>query len=82
MSKSILVINTPNICEECPCCVHTIGKKYCVARGIHLGRNDRDCNCPLVAVPEKLPYSDAKGISMASYIEGWNACINELLIKV
>lgn len=81
MSKSILIIDTPKSCEQCPCCVHIIGKKYCAAKGVYLGRNDRDCSCPLVAVPAKQDYSQSKGIAMASYIEGWNDCINKLFGK-
>ena len=53
MSKSALIINTPKSCEEYQLCVNVIGKHYCVAKGIHITNGERDCSCPLVAVPEE-----------------------------
>ena len=69
MSKSVLIIDTPRSCEDCPCCVHIIGKKYCSARGIHLGKEGKDGCCPLVSLPEKIPLENARGAYDATRIE-------------
>ena len=42
-------------------------------------RWERDCSCPSRDIPEPLPYSEDKGMAMASYIQGWNDCLNALL---
>lgn len=54
MSRSILIIDTPSSCEECKLCVNVIGKHYCVGKGTHITNGERDCSCPLVAVPEEI----------------------------
>lgn len=51
--KSILVIKTPRNCEECQCSMMALGKLYCPPRGVEVGKGERDCACPLVAVREK-----------------------------
>ncbi len=79
MSKAILIMDMPEICYECPLCTE---EDSCLAVGndsieVDTVKGKPDW-CPLVAVPDKLPYSDTKGIAMASYIEGWNDCIKKL----
>ena len=56
---------------------------YAVYKLINLikKRRKHDCSCKLVAVPDKMPYSESKGIAMASYIEGWNDYRRKLLGK-
>lgn len=70
MSKSIIVIDTPTSCEECNLCAGFMGKHYCPPRDTEVSKGERDCSCPLVAVPPKLPLSNADSIA---YIEGWNS---------
>lgn len=53
MSKSMLIINTPKNCEECSLCVAVQGKHYCPGKGTYIQNGERDCSCPLVAVPEE-----------------------------
>lgn len=54
MSKSLMIIDTPNSCEECKLCVNVLGKHYCVAKGTNIAKGEKDCSCPLVAVPKKM----------------------------
>ena len=54
MSKSMLVIDTPSSCEKCQLCVTLIGKNYCAPKGTHISKGEKDCSCPLVAVPDEL----------------------------
>lgn len=81
MEKSMLIINTPKNCEDCRCSAMIHGKLYCPAKDTIVSKGERDCSCPLVAVPDKMPYSESKGIAMASYIEGWNDYRRKLLGK-
>ena len=52
MSKSMLIIDAPSSCEKCSLCVAVLGKHYCPAKGTYIANGERDCSCPLVAVPE------------------------------
>lgn len=79
MDKSILIINTPKNCEECRCSAMVHGKLYCPARDTVVRKGERDCSCPLVAVPERIDPRQAKNSNEAAYIEGWNECINKIL---
>lgn len=79
MSKSLMIINTPKSCEECDACVAVLGKHYCAAKGIHIAKGERDCSCPLVAVPEKLDIKAAATMTSLGFMEGWNACIDRIL---
>ena len=76
MSKSLMIIDTPKSCEECKMCVNVLGKHYCVAKGTNIAKGEKDCSCPLVAVPVKLSMENTKSIAC---IEGWNACIDRIM---
>lgn len=79
MSKSIIIFDTPDSCDTCPVCVAVLGKRYCPIKGTNISKGERDCSCPSRDIPETLPYSEDKGMAMASYIQGWNDCLNALL---
>lgn len=51
--KSYVIVDTPKRCEDCKLCVAVLGKHYCTPLGVHIRKGEKDCNCPLVAVPEK-----------------------------
>ena len=78
MSKSIIVIDTPTNCEECNLCAGFMGKHYCPPRDTEVSKGERDCSCPLVAVPEKIDPVKTKGAYDVGYIEGYNACLNKM----
>lgn len=79
MSKSILVIDTPNNCEKCKCSMTTLGKLYCPPRDTVVRKGERDCSCLLVAVPEKMDPDKAMGAYSKAYTDGWNNCLEEIL---
>ena len=89
MSKSILVIDTPPACIDCPChFAHEDGTVHCGARKKRLPAEDVETYkpgwCPLVPMPEKKEvcgrYPQKDGI-VPSYKVGYNACIEEMLGK-
>lgn len=81
MSKSILVIDTPKSCEECKCSMTTFGKLHCPPRDTVVRKGERDCACPLKPVPEEIDPVKAKCDSGASWIKGWNACVEKITGK-
>lgn len=79
MSKSILVIDTPEFCAECPGC-DDLGE---VCRAIDKPITDvnGECEkpdwCPLVKLPEEKPCK-----AMGKWLNfncGYNTCIDEIL---
>lgn len=77
MSKSILVIDTPEKCRDCP----VIG--YC--RKPIADLNVRQEDCPLREMPEKYSEDDKTAaacipvLSVFGYYMGYNECIDEIL---
>lgn len=85
MSKSILVIETPKCCEECPLEMDVDGK---LGVNICRGREKYSYNpdskekpdwCPLKEVPEKEDKSIFYNNYKTGYVNGFNACIDEIL---
>ena len=76
MSKSLMIMDTPKSCEECDACVAVLGKHYCASKRIYISKGEKDCSCPLVAVPKKLSMENPKSIA---YIQGWNDCIDRIM---
>lgn len=81
MSKSILVIDTPESCIKCPL-IKPISTF--TSQGYSCSRNDKKINhildkpdwCPLLDLPEKY-----EPVSM-NFERGFNACIDEILKDV
>ena len=86
MSKSVLVINTPECCRKCTFAL--IGeyrrKEFTICRVDKApGRqNERPETipvwCPLMDLPEKDAGDYPTNTFDAAYAEGWNACIDEI----
>lgn len=90
MSKSILVIDTPRVCVDCPC--HFAGESGMVICGVN-GKQLLSVDietfkpdwCPLRKVPQKKAdiRSHRQGaiylILERRFINGYNACIDEIL---
>lgn len=78
MSKSVLVINTPENCGKC----RFVNEFWCRANGRILSRYDTfPIWCPLKPLPEKKEYIVPIGNveSQKDIIAvGWNACIDEI----
>lgn len=87
MGKSILVMETPNRCIECPChFAYDNGTVWCGKEDKELLADDIETFkpdwCPLQDAPEKkggirgnLPEYDTDN----HYEIGWNACIDQIL---
>lgn len=91
MSKSILVIDTPESCDKCRfCCFGNYGAKRCSAKDQSIFLEDKKKKpdwCPLRGMPEKktkVKYqgNGCFGINEAmknSFNIGFNSCIDEIL---
>lgn len=84
MSKSVLVIDTPEKCDSCDLCCITF-YPFCKVNA----RDIIDLNivpdwCPLKPLPEKksttAPVSNYE-VQKNLFAAGWNACINEITGK-
>ena len=90
MSKSILVIDAPRACIDCPChFAKDTGKIWCGKENKDLLADDIEAFkpdwCPLWDFPQKRDLEDIEkytGLG-ADYVwsEGYNACIDEILAK-
>jgi len=83
MSKSILVIDTPKNCTECPLVVqlHDI---HHVCSGNHRqmtipASKPKPDWCPLKNVPVKQEISALEPVFLRGAKNGYNTCINEIL---
>ena len=78
MSKSVLVIDTPEKCDSCDLCCITF-YPFCKVNA----RDIIDLNivpdwCPLMDLPEKDNGDYPANTSDAGFAEGWNQCIDEI----
>lgn len=90
MSKSVLVIETPIDCYDCPVSTMTKEGGKWVAHCDPVGKFNKKTMekpewCPLRPMPEHKYETEAevfsgtiKGIYRSSYYEGWNACLEEI----
>lgn len=81
MSKSVLVIDTPENCGKCK----FISEFWCRAmNGRKVPKNDViPVWCPLKPLPEKMTIPrGARNTDDLEYAAGYNTCINEITRKV
>lgn len=89
MSKSILVIDTPSVCIDCPChFAYDTGKVKCGVNGNEILSNDIETFkpdwCPIKEIPKH------KGIchvpcflnAQEAYAYGYNSCIERILEEI
>lgn len=85
MSKSVLVIDTPESCAQCPL---LNGSDECVMQDESANFNadsfdDLMNGCPLKPLPEKMIIPrGARNTDGLEYACGYNTCINEITGKV
>lgn len=88
MSKSVLVMDTPESCRSCYLRGFTLNLQYCKAKLGIVAIKDTSVKpdwCPLKPLPEKMKvtgiyngeYFKAGG-KPPSYKIGWNKCIDEI----
>lgn len=77
MSKSVLVIDTP---EKCESCIHIDTFRYFCRINC---RDIEDTSvkpdwCPLMDLPEKDNFDDLYDEYYTGYHDGWNDCLREI----
>lgn len=82
MSKSILVIDTPENCGKCPCFLE-VATDCCGVNGKNIDSHGKPDWCPLKDVPEKKNVRNfclgEKDFEKKGYQQDYNACIDEIL---
>ena len=87
MSKAVLVLDMPKSCNKCK--FFNAQYRYCDLKGLPLKRKngkygntniskERANWCPLRELPEKADMQKAKTMTTMNWLEGWNACIDEI----
>ena len=88
MNKAVLVIDMPKCCNECPICASYAESAFspreywCVASdNKDVDPDDKPRWCPLKLIPKKRKekYAADIGDRDCGFIDGWNACIDEIL---
>ena len=86
MSKSVLVIDTPESCRSCYLRGFTLALQYCKVESEYIKDTSVKPDwCPLKPLPEKMKLTGVYGREyfqsngkMPSYKIGWNDCIDEI----
>lgn len=89
MSKSVIVIDTPESCSDCPCCSHYDFGSYCEVKNKELEYDYEKIIfikpewCPLIPLPERKDISHLTGHSLVQvferqYKKGYNDCLSDL----
>nr|DAD58421.1 MAG TPA: Hairy Orange [Caudoviricetes sp.]DAG63224.1 MAG TPA: Hairy Orange [Caudoviricetes sp.] len=80
MSKSVLVIDTPESCRSCYLREFTLDSQYCkVERKRIKDTNIKPDWCPLKPLPEKMIIPrGVRNTDDLEYAAGYNTCINEV----
>lgn len=87
MSKALLVIDMPVLCEDCPISYKNDYRDMCPIIGLyHNTANERPDWCPLIPMPEnddccgKLKQEDMNNADKKwGWGNGWNACIDTII---
>lgn len=78
--KSVLVIDMPKNCCECPVEQRMIFGSMCAITEATVESLGRPRSCPLKPLPEKRDLGYGKeGTEWYAYSEGWNACIERIV---
>jgi len=77
MSKSILVIDTPESCEECPLKRYSNLQLVCTP----MNRDAEDVECPLRALPERKAKTLTQCESAGEWLRycGYDECLDEIM---
>lgn len=85
MSKSVLVIETPENCYDCPisqdCSNILEASLFCLGAGKCVIDKEAEMIpdwCPLMDLPEKDNGDHPANTFDAGFVEGWNQCIDKI----
>lgn len=77
MSKSILIIDTPEDCEDCPLSYRHLDGDWGTACAYYWRRVYKDKECPLKELPELRQEADVMPFE-PDYNIGWNDCLRAI----
>lgn len=87
MAKGIIVVDIPENCGDCACCQYD-GQydRYCGVNGEDLMNIDWNGEkpdwCTIKEMPEKKEIKNAVNMTSLGWIEGFNACLDEIERKM
>ena len=73
--KSILIIETPNDCYDCPCYYEERNKCEATFKNVEDDDIEKPSWCPLRPLPQKI-YAVYRGDYEYGVTDGWNACLD------
>ena len=76
--KSILVIDTPNDCYECPCYYEERNKCEVTFKNVEDDDIEKPSWCPLKNLPEPKDIGYPNDDYDVGFGDGWDACLKEL----
>ena len=76
--KSILVIDTPNDCYECPCYYEERNKCEATFKNVEDDDIEKPSWCPLKNLPETKDIGYPNEDYDVGYADGWDACLKEI----
>lgn len=85
MSKSVLIIDTPENCDKCRFHYNTYDENDCYVDKCELlnmtidGYTEKYDNCPLKELPERKDGFGTDTLYIKGKIDGWNYCLAEIL---
>ena len=82
-NKVIAIMNNPSECKKCVFILSSnhCNEKFCLLNGENVVINGKKANsCPLKPLPEFLSHEHADYAHEASYINGWNECLEKITI--
>lgn len=79
MSKSVLVIDTPESCEGCCMFCYTYHRFQCLITGKTIEKsNDRPERCPMRPLPDKIKTPKLTSGYDLGYKDGYDKCLAEI----
>lgn len=78
MSKSILVIDTPECCGKCPCFLE-VATDCCGVNGKDIDSHGKPDWCPLRDLPKERDENNTYTDCEYYRVQGYNSCIDEIL---
>ena len=79
MAKAVLVMDMPEICNDCMAANMGFSGFFCTAAHKQLiPKNPRPEWCPIRPMPEKENNDNLMDEYQDGYDDGWNACINAI----
>lgn len=76
--KSILVIDTPNDCYDCPCYYEERNKCEATFKNVEDDDIEKPSWCPLKNLPEPKDIGYPNDDYDVGFADGWDACLKEI----